>query len=77
MPEVMYEDSVLYVQVEPVLITDLNRIFEGYEYVALVSTVDNKKGIVKLRGTPDTMFEIREIVANLPFPAKVLQDFHE
>jgi len=73
----MYEDSILYVQVEPAQITDINRIFEGYEHIALVSTVDNKKGIVKLRGTPDTMPDMQEIVKNLPFFAKVLQNFSE
>ena len=73
----MVEDSILYVQIEPSKINDINRIFEGYEHIALVSTVDSKQGIVKLRGTPDTMAEMREITGNLPFPAQVLANFQE
>ena len=70
-------DSILYLQVEPALITDVNRIFEGYEYLALVSTVDRAKGILKLRGTPDTMPEVLEIVNNLPVIVEVLENFQE
>jgi len=71
------DKSIMYLQLEPRYITDLNRIFEGYEYLALVSTVDNKKAVVKLRGTPDTRPEIEKVVAHLPFPAKILTDFVE
>lgn len=70
-------DSILYLQVEPSLITDVNRIFEGHEYLALVSTVDRAKGILKLRGTPDTMTEVQEIVKNLPISVRILEDFAE
>jgi hypothetical protein len=70
-------DSILYLQLEPKFITDLNRIFEGYEYLAMVTTVDNKKAIVKLIGTPDTRPEVEKVVAHLPFPAKILRDFVE
>jgi len=64
-------------QVEPVFITDINRIFEGYEHLALVSTIDRVEGILQLRATPDTMPEVLEIVAHLPVTAKVLTDFRE
>jgi len=57
-------------QIEPKLINDLNHIFEGYEHVAMVSTVDNVNGIVKLWGTPDTQADMETIIVNLPFPAK-------
>jgi len=70
-------DSILYLQVEPVFITDINRIFEGYEHLALVSTVDRVKGIIKLRATPDTMPEVQEIIDHLPVFAKVLPNFQE
>ncbi len=69
--------SILYLQVGPSLITDVNRIFEGYEYLALVSTVDRAKGILKLRATPDTMPEVKEIVEHLPVFVQVLTDFKE
>ncbi len=70
-------DSVLYIEVEPRQIIDVNRIFEGYEYLALVTTVDPKKGVLKLRGTPDTMLDVEQVVLHLPFKAKILKDFRE
>lgn len=70
-------DSILYVELEPSKIIDINRIFEGYEYLALVTTVDRQRAVVKLRGTPDTMRDVREVVMHLPFSAKILEDFQE
>lgn len=69
--------SVVYLQVEPSLITDVNRIFEACEYLALVSTVDRAQGILKLRATPDTMPEVQEIVEHLPMFVRVLTNFQE
>lgn len=69
--------STMYVEIEPAKIVDINRIFEGYEYLALVSTVDRQRAVVKLRGTPDTMPEVEKVVKHLPFPAKILEDFRE
>ena len=69
--------GIVYLQIEPKLINDLNHIFEGYEHIAMVSTLDNVKGIVKLWGTPDTQPEIEKIIANLPFFAKILTDYAE
>ena len=66
----MKKDGIIYLQIEPKLINDLNHIFEGYEHVAMVSTVDNVNGIVKLWGTPDTQADMETIIVNLPFPAK-------
>ena len=70
-------NSILYLQVEPAFITDINRIFEGYEHLALVSTIDRVAGIVQLRATPDTLPEVLKIVEHLPVTAKILTDFHE
>lgn len=73
----MKKDGIIYLQIEPKLINDLNHIFEGYEHVAMVSTVDNVNGIVKLWGTPDTQADMETIIVNLPFPAKKLTDYQE
>jgi hypothetical protein len=71
------KDGIIYLQIEPKLINDLNHIFEGYEHVAMVSTVDNVNGIVKLWGTPDTQADMETIIVNLPFSAKKLTDYQE
>ena len=73
----MKKDGIMYLQIEPKLINDLNHIFEGYEHVAMVSTVDNVNGIVKLWGTPDTQADMEKIIVNLPFSAKKLTDYQE
>lgn len=73
----MKKDGIIYLQIEPKLINDLNHIFEGYEHVAMVSTVDNVNGIVKLWGTPDTQADMEKIIVNLPFSAKKLTDYQE
>ncbi len=73
----MKKDGIMYLQIEPKLINDLNHIFEGYEHVAMVSTVDNVNGIVKLWGTPDTQADMETIIVNLPFSAKKLTDYQE
>lgn len=70
-------EGIVYIKVAPAQITDVNRIFEGYEYYALVSTVDRERGILKLRGTPDTLKDIYNVVENFPFPVQILSDFLE
>ena len=61
----MLEDrSTIYAKVAPERIADVNWIMEGYEHLALVSTIDHQEGIILLRGTPDTYNDVLEIVEN-------------
>ena len=69
--------GIIYLQVAPESINDLNRIFEGYEHIAMVSTMDKVQGIVRLLGTPDTEPIMELIFQHLPFPAKKLPDYEE
>ena len=46
---------------------------EGYEHLALVTTVDPADGVVKLLGTPDTYNDVMEIIENMPFQTEVLE----
>ena len=39
--------SMIYAQVEPERIADVNWIMEGYEHLAMVSTVDGTSGLIK------------------------------
>jgi hypothetical protein len=50
---------------------------EGYEHLALVSTVKASDGIIKLLGTPDTVADVLLILDNLPFPVEILENFTE
>lgn len=65
--------SIIYARVAPERIADVNWIMEGYEHLALVSTVDPGEGIVKLLGTPDTYNEVLEIIENMPFKIDILE----
>ena len=70
----MLEDrSTIYAKVAPERIADVNWIMEGYEHLALVSTIDHQEGIILLRGTPDTYNDVLEIVENMPFSVEILE----
>lgn len=60
------KDKQIYIQVEPRYVNYVNRIMEGYEYLGVVSTLDRNKGLLIIRTTPDTISEVREILAHLP-----------
>lgn len=67
--------SIIYAQVEPARIADVNWIMEGYEHPGLVGTVDGKAGIVKFYVTPDTWDDVLEILENMPFRVEILESF--
>ncbi|MEG0831959.1 MAG: DUF4911 domain-containing protein [Acidaminococcaceae bacterium] len=67
--------SIIYVKILKEQITAITRIMEGYEHLALVSTIDGAAGIVMLRGTPDTYPELLEILGNMPFPVEIIESF--
>lgn len=67
--------SIIYAQVEPARIADVNWIMEGYEHLGLVGTVDGKAGIVKFYVTPDTWYDVLEILENMPFRVEILESF--
>ena len=47
--------SMIYAQVEPERIADVNWIMEGYEHLAMVSTVDGSAGLIKFYATPTSI----------------------
>lgn len=66
-------DEVIRCILEPVHIDKLNRIFEGYDGIGIVSTIDRKAGLVMVRVTPQTIGEAREIIENVPFPIEIVE----
>ena len=50
----------------------LNRIFEGYEHIGVVSTIDCQFGLVSIRSTPDMLPEACLILHHLPFPVDII-----
>lgn len=72
-----YDRGIIYAKVQKAEIADVTRIMEGYEHLALVSTVKASDGIIKLLGTPDTVADVLLILDNLPFPVEILENFTE
>ena len=66
--------SMIYAQVEPERIADVNWIMEGYEHLAMVSTVDGTSGLIKFYATPDTYFDTLDIIENMPFKVDVIDN---
>lgn len=66
--------SMIYAQVEPERIADVNWIMEGYEHLAMVSTVDGTSGLIKFYSTPDTYFDTLDIIENMPFKVDVIDN---
>lgn len=61
----------LDVKVDPKNIDYLNRIFEGYDNLCVVSTVDNVEGILMLRGY-GKVGPVKRILKGLPFECTIL-----
>lgn len=69
-----HPDCKVYARVEPDKIILLDRIFEAYPGVGIVSTIDGKKGLVIIHVTPDTRAEALELLSHLPMQAEVLPE---
>lgn len=51
----------------------LNRVFEGYDHLCIVSTVNAKEGHIKIRGY-GKLGPIKRILKGMPFPYEILED---
>ena len=69
--------GIVCAKVKKAEIADVTRIMEGYEHLALVSTISASYGIIKLIGTPDTVADVLLILNNLPFTVEILENFQE
>ena len=63
-----YADASIYLRVQPQDVNFVNRIFEGCEYLGVVTTLEPKGGLLVIRATPDTRLEVLDILAHLPVP---------
>lgn len=61
-------DASIYLRVQPQDVNFVNRIFEGCEYLGVVTTLEPKGGLLVIRATPDTRLEALDILAHLPVP---------
>lgn len=65
----------LYAIVKPEKIDILTKLIEAYDHLAVVSTLDRSRGLVIMRATEDSCRELEEILAHLPFPIEVFDDY--
>jgi len=66
----MNNDCKIFIQLDPKDITFITKIFEGYDGLAVVSTLNRQEGLVVLTVTPETKNDVLEILYN--FPKKVI-----
>lgn len=56
----------IWVKVQGPAIHYLNRILESHEYLGVLTTLDSKKGIARIRTTSDVYQEVFQILDHLP-----------
>lgn len=59
-------------RIKPPDIDFLNRVFEGYDGLGMVSTLDRREGLVVIWVTPDTRCEVMNILENFPREIEIL-----
>lgn len=64
----------LYIQIQPQDINYVNRIMEGYEYLGMVTTLDRRSGILRIRCTSDTKPEAASVLENLSISLRFLSN---
>ncbi|MBP2642287.1 MAG: hypothetical protein H6Q67_174 [Firmicutes bacterium] len=70
----MIEDSSVYFRIARKHVNYVNCIFEGYEYLGVVSTVDRNDNLLVVRATSDTADVVRDILVNLPIPVELVEN---
>lgn len=58
--------EIITLEINPQDIAFLNKIFEAYDDLGLVSTIDPQKGIVKITATSSTYDDVMDILLNFP-----------
>lgn len=66
-------DSEVYFQTERRHITYVVRILEGYEHLGVVTTVDPRLGIARVRATEDTKADVCAILQSLAIPLRIAE----
>ncbi|MGA1867121.1 MAG: DUF4911 domain-containing protein [bacterium] len=56
---------MIHIQAAPQYISYLNGVFEGYEWLAVIRTVDPEKGVLELLSSPDLEDDLRNILQGL------------
>jgi hypothetical protein len=68
----MTDSGAVFFRVQTKDVHYINRIFEGYEYLGVVSTVNRDKGLLVVRATPDTKQDAIKVLQNLPIEVQLV-----
>ncbi|MGI6412764.1 MAG: DUF4911 domain-containing protein [Syntrophomonadaceae bacterium] len=52
----------------------LNKIIEAYDNLGILSTLNQKEGVVIIRTTEDTFKDLQAILSHLPFAIEILSN---
>lgn len=66
-------NNEIYASVSPKSIDMLTKLVEAYDHLGVVSTIDTSKGMVVVRVTSDTFDDMKQILLNMPFPIRLMQ----
>ena len=62
----------IFLRLNPENIDFLNRIIEGWDGLGILSTIDNREGLVVIRVTPDTRSEVLGVLEHLDFTVEIV-----
>lgn len=68
----MTDNHNIFLKVAPVHIDMLNKIVEGYDNLAVVTTINASEGKLVLRVTPDTREDVLKILHHMPFSVEIM-----
>jgi hypothetical protein len=72
------EDTAVYFEVNPSSVNYVNRILEGYEYLGVLTTIDQKRATCVVHSVADTRDEVIDILTHLEdCPVKILKNREE
>ncbi|MDU4960617.1 MAG: DUF4911 domain-containing protein [Sporomusaceae bacterium] len=69
----MKNAAAVFLTVAPADISFVCKIFEGFEHLGVVTTIDRERGLLAVRATPDTRPEVLAIIASLPRPCRLAE----
>lgn len=68
----MTRDLILRLRVNPKDVAFITKIFEGYDGLAIATTINGKKGLVNLNFTPETEQDVLDVLDNFPKKIEIL-----
>ena len=59
------DDTRVYIEIPPEAVNYINRIIEGYEYLGILTTLDQKRATCQINSTADTRDIVIDVLTHL------------